>query len=279
VPSLGEFPSRVSLDLYANSSGWFNQGQWFLVEVETTNGTTIRQTLKLGSTSAGLAMTKESRLKLADQIPSTDSAQFRANQRSDLVMNTGSWDRTPYFMAPPREFELNLKRIDRACLAGDAKGATGWNVDNYLLLELFDSSDRLIKDGVVGGHEGVSRNGKRIAELGNGHEQAPCAVNLKSFLPVGQPFRMKVSAMDYGGVGYVSDIWLLLDGEVVGSGVEAPAGRDYTYQEGGRDYTYRDQAILTPASTPSAASDAQSLKEAGKQLKDAVKELKNLFKW
>jgi hypothetical protein len=279
VPSLGEFPSRVSLDLYANSSGWFNQGQWFLVEVETTNGTTIRQTLKLGSTSAGLAMTKESRLKLADQIPSTDSARFRANQRSDLVMNTGSWDRTPYFMAPPREFELNLKRIDRACLAGDAKGATGWNVDNYLLLELFDSSDRLIKDGVVGGHEGVSRNGKRIAELGNGHEQAPCAVNLKSFLPVGQPFRMKVSAMDYGGVGYVSDIWLLLDGEVVGSGVEAPAGRDYTYQEGGRDYTYRDQAILTPASTPSAASDAQSLKEAGKQLKDAVKELKNLFKW
>jgi hypothetical protein len=61
--------------------------------------------------------------------------------------------------------------------------------------------------------------------------------------------------------------------------VEAPAGRDYTYQDGGRDYTYPDRTVLTPAPTPSAASDAQSLEEAGKQLKDAVKELKNLFKW
>jgi hypothetical protein len=53
VANLGEFPGRVTLDLYANSSGWFNPGQWFLVEAETTNGTTIRQTLKLGVPSSG----------------------------------------------------------------------------------------------------------------------------------------------------------------------------------------------------------------------------------
>lgn len=204
------------------------------------------QTPKRGAPSTAQTMSRESRLKLVDQIPSTDSARFRGNLRSDLVMHTGSWDRTPYFMAPPQEFELNLKRIDRACLAGDAKGGSGWRVDNYLLIELFDSSGRLIKDGVIGGHEGVSRNGKRVSELGNGHEQGPCAVNLKSFLPVGQPFRMKVSAMDYGGVGYVSDVWLLLEGEVTGSALETPGGRDYTYQPGGRDYTSDDRPVTVP---------------------------------
>jgi hypothetical protein len=60
-------------------------------------------------------------------------------------------------------------------------------------------------------------------------------------------------------------------------------GRDTTYQDGGRDYTYRDQAIQTPAAASPTASptpaDAQSLEEAGQQLMDAVKDLKNLFKW
>jgi hypothetical protein len=82
--------------------------------------------------------------------------------------------------------------------------------------------------------------------------------------------------------------WFHLDEVEVMGGDEAsnPAidgGRDTTYQDGGRDYTYRDQAIQTPAAASPTASptpaDAQSLEEAGQQLMDAVKDLKNLFKW
>ena len=48
VASLGDFPERVSLDLYANSSGWFNPGQWFLLELETTDGKVLRHLIRLG---------------------------------------------------------------------------------------------------------------------------------------------------------------------------------------------------------------------------------------
>ena len=51
VANMGEFPGRVALDLYANSSGWFNPGQWFLVEVESADGKVARQTLRLGDAS------------------------------------------------------------------------------------------------------------------------------------------------------------------------------------------------------------------------------------
>lgn len=53
VPSLGEFDGRVVLDLYANSSGWFNPGHWFLLEVEGSDGKVLRQTLRLGEAVPG----------------------------------------------------------------------------------------------------------------------------------------------------------------------------------------------------------------------------------
>jgi len=49
VASLGDFAGQVSFDLYANSSGWFNRGQWFLVEVATGNGQVVSRTLRLDS--------------------------------------------------------------------------------------------------------------------------------------------------------------------------------------------------------------------------------------
>ena len=78
--------------------------------------------------------------------------------------------------------------------------------------------------------------------------------------------------------------WFHLDEvEVMGWGEASnppiDGGRDTTYQDGGRDYTYRDQAAQNPAAAPSTTSDAQPLEEAGQQLMDAVKDLKNLFKW
>ena len=53
VTGLGEFPGRVSLDLYANSSGWFNPGQWFLLEMVTADGKILRQSIRLISVATG----------------------------------------------------------------------------------------------------------------------------------------------------------------------------------------------------------------------------------
>lgn len=161
-----------------------------------------------------------SSLKLTDAVPNTSSDRFRAHQRKDLTMHTGSWDRTPYFMTPPREYDLQIARLDKACLAGDARGGAGWNVDNFLLLELFDASGAFLKATTAGAHEGISRNGQRIPEQANGHHHGACSVDLRNFLPVGKPFRLKASAMDYGGEGFISEVWLALEGQ----GSASPVG-------------------------------------------------------
>lgn len=52
VQSLGEFSGKVVLELYANSSGWFNPGQSFLLEVAGADGRLLSQTLKLEKVTA-----------------------------------------------------------------------------------------------------------------------------------------------------------------------------------------------------------------------------------
>ncbi len=51
IGSLGEMSGKVTLDLHANSSGWFNPGQTFLVEVETDAGKVLSSQVKIGAAS------------------------------------------------------------------------------------------------------------------------------------------------------------------------------------------------------------------------------------
>jgi hypothetical protein len=62
VASLGDFSGSTAFDLYGNSSGWFNPGQAFLVEVETADGRVVSRTLRLPtqtSASAGLSLNRD----------------------------------------------------------------------------------------------------------------------------------------------------------------------------------------------------------------------------
>lgn len=47
VPTLGTFAGPITLDLYANDSGWFKQGNYFLVEVLLENGGRIKKVVQL----------------------------------------------------------------------------------------------------------------------------------------------------------------------------------------------------------------------------------------
>ena len=225
VATLGQFRGTTEFDLYANSSGWFNPGQWFLLEVETGDGRILAGSVKIGAPQTASTMNPASaapangRIKLVDRIPDTNSSAFKNNLRRDLAMNTSAWDKTPYFMAAPREFTLNYQRIERACLAGDQEGRSGWRIDNFLLLELFDAKDNPLGSTVVGGHEGVSQGAQRLNVTGRiAHDFGACEIDLKGFIPLNKPVRIKASAMDYGGIGYTSDIWLLVEGQSGGTG-------------------------------------------------------------
>lgn len=52
IASLGEFSGKVVLDLYANSSGRFNPGQTFLLEVETADGKVLTRAVQIEKAAA-----------------------------------------------------------------------------------------------------------------------------------------------------------------------------------------------------------------------------------
>jgi hypothetical protein len=262
VASLGEFPSRVSLDLYANSSGWFNPGQWFLLEVEGADGKVARQTLRLGDAPQSGAA---GRVNLALGKPASQSSTSewsRANDAQgavDGVINGGYAFHTgnqanPWWQvdlgAPYRLSEVRLyNRLD--CCGERARTV-------QILLSEDGRAWRTAyrhNGSVFGGKDGkplvVSLNGETARHVR---------------LRLNEPNWFHLDEVEVMGWGEASNP--PIDG-----------GRDTTYQDGGRDYTYRDQAAQNPAAAPSTTSDAQPLEEAGKQLMDAVKDLKNLFKW
>ena len=262
VASLGEFPSRVSLDLYANSSGWFNPGQWFLLEVEGADGKVARQTLRLGDAPQSGAA---GRVNLALGKPASQSSTSewsRANDAQgavDGVINGGYAFHTgnqanPWWQvdlgAPYRLSEVRLyNRLD--CCGERARTV-------QILLSEDGRAWRTAyrhNGSVFGGKDGkplvVSLNGETARHVR---------------LRLNEPNWFHLDEVEVMGWGEASNP--PIDG-----------GRDTTYQDGGRDYTYRDQAAQNPAAAPSTTSDAQPLEEAGQQLMDAVKDLKNLFKW
>jgi hypothetical protein len=61
VASLGDFSGNTVFDLYANSSGLFNPGQTFLVEVETGDGKVLSRTLTIEAqtSAASLKLTRD----------------------------------------------------------------------------------------------------------------------------------------------------------------------------------------------------------------------------
>jgi hypothetical protein len=267
VTSLGEFPGRTSLDLYANSSGWFKPGQWFLLEVEAAEGKLTRQTVRLSdapqSSSAMAGQINLARGKPASQ--SSTSEWSRGNDAQGAVdgLISGSYGFHTNNQVNPW-WQVDLGAIHQL-----------GEVRLYNRLDCCGERARtvqiLLSDDGRAWRTAYRHNG---AQFG-GKDGKHLVVKLNG--EAARHVRLQLNEAN----------WFHLDEvEVMGWGEASPppiaSGREYTYQEGGRDYTYRDQAILTPATpatAPSSASEAQSLEEAGKQLKDAVNELKNLFKW
>jgi len=106
--------------------------------------------------------------------------------------------------------DLMITTPAKFCLAGDAGGTKGWRVDNFLLIEVLDQSGNLLSSALAGLTETVRRNGNPIETIGRSSDSFnACEIDVTRLLPVGRPFRLRVSAMDYGYVGFVSDVYIV----------------------------------------------------------------------
>ena len=146
--------------------------------------------------------------KLFSAVPSQSSANFKANSVHQLRVETTSWDRVPYHMTKAFTGQIIVAPGQRVYLAGDEAGIKNWGVDNFLYLEFRQGQS--VQQFVIGEHEPVIlADGRRPQKVGPGSFTfSPAAVDFAAYLPKNTPIQVKAFALDYGGVGWVSDVYL-----------------------------------------------------------------------
>ena len=148
-------------------------------------------------------------IKLLNSVPNRDSKFFKHNTDNRLKMQTTRWDKVPYRMTHAFSGTIRLTPGRRAVLAGNAAGTAGWSVDNFLLIEI--SSGGRTRRLVVGVHEPVIMAGGVIQKIGrNSLSFGAGEIDLTPYLQAGKPVGLAVTAFDYGKVGHVSDVFLVI---------------------------------------------------------------------
>ncbi|MFP2931226.1 hypothetical protein ACLESO_39755 [Pyxidicoccus sp. 3LG] len=130
--------------------------------------------------------------------------------REDVEVDATEGERTPRVVTTGQTPVLRLEG-SRARLYGDAKATLGISVDNFLLLEVLDAQGKVLNRAAVGFTEGVHMGRQQVDSLGRrAFSFEPGEVDLTELLPESEPFQVRATALDYWGVGRVSDVYLVL---------------------------------------------------------------------
>jgi len=148
-------------------------------------------------------------IHLFSNVPSADSSKFKSDTYQEVSIGTTNYDKTPYHLANPYIGTVTVQQSQKCFLAGDSAGQTGWIVDNFLLFEIRTGMET--KRLVCGAVDPVDYNGERVQQVGlNKFGFTPGEIDLTEYFPQGVPVQLKVSALDYGGSGSVTDVYLII---------------------------------------------------------------------
>jgi len=146
-------------------------------------------------------------MQVARAVPRQESEAFRDRVDARLEVDTTRFDRVPYRMHRPITERVRLAPGERLVLAGDPAGTLGWKVDNFLLIEIRGRGRT--RTLLVGKSDPVYLNGELVETVGPpSHRFGPGEIDLTPYMP-GPRARITVHAFDYGGIGYVSDVFLV----------------------------------------------------------------------
>ncbi len=81
-------------------------------------------------------------------------------------------------------------------------------VDNFILFEVVDASGKVGSRFAVGYHPGVEVEGEEVDNVGGNSFTLDSGLDITDKLPGDAPFTLRATALDYGGVGRVSDVFL-----------------------------------------------------------------------
>ena len=127
-------------------------------------------------------------------------------------------ERTPHIVAVGETPLLPAEGVD-VWLAGDEAGTQGFEVDNCILLEVLGDDGKRFNRAAIGYLNGLTEGKEVIDLLGRRAFRFEAnEVNLATLIPERGRFRIRATVLDIGGVGKVSDVFLIITPRAAGSG-------------------------------------------------------------
>jgi hypothetical protein len=149
-------------------------------------------------------------VRLLTAVPERETSRLE-QRREDVEVDTREGERTPRVVATQDTPPLQLEGA-RAHLCGDEACTQGFAVDNFLLLEVLDAKGQVSRRAAVGFTDSVFVGNEQVDNLGRrAFSFEPNEVDITALLPESGPFRLRTTALDYWGVGRVTDLFLRLE--------------------------------------------------------------------
>ncbi|WP_338080489.1 hypothetical protein [Corallococcus exiguus] len=149
-------------------------------------------------------------VQLLTATPERETARLE-QRREDVEVDTREGERTPRVVATGETPQLLLDGA-KASLCGDAACKEGFAVDNFLLLEVLDTKGKVSRRAAVGFADSVFVGNEQVDNVGRrAFSFEANEVDLSGLLPESEPFRLRATALDYWGVGRVTNVFLRLE--------------------------------------------------------------------
>ncbi len=134
----------------------------------------------------------------------------RITDRAEHLEADTDQERTPHIVAVGETPLLSAEGAD-VVLAGDEAGTAGFSVDNCILLEVLSEDGQRLGRAAVGYLNGLAEGKDQIDLMGRrAFKFEANEINLASLVPEKGRFKVRATVLDIGGVGQVSDVFLII---------------------------------------------------------------------
>lgn len=140
----------------------------------------------------------------------TERETLSIKETADSLEADTDQERLPHIVATGESPLISAEGAD-VLLAGDAAGLEGFEVDNAILLEVLSADGKRIGRAAVGYLNGLAEGKEQIDLLSRRAFRFEAnEVNLATIVPETGSFRVRATVLDIGGVGKVSDVFLII---------------------------------------------------------------------
>jgi len=147
------------------------------------------------------------RLYPADErAPARRRAEIRV---LELPTPVDAYEAVPRVFAQKTTGTFTFAGDKRVLLSGSADGASPFEVDDFLLVEVLGQDGALLAAGHVGGASPIQVGTARSTQLATYTDFSVAPTDIAPLLPRDRPFRLRVTALDFNTRALVSDVHLV----------------------------------------------------------------------